>query len=489
MPYPTIKTLGIIGIALSLLGCEVRADAASLAYSEIRPHVIHLDLPHETRGMGGVIAADIDGDGQRDFIVSGPGFVSSYTYSGRKLWDRRTDIQVTQVSEKDGLPGWHGPGVQVTDADGDGKPDVLFLTKRGTLEILEGRTGRTKRSVKLQSPADSERWEHLVVANFRGRGDRDLLIQATNATGYRMGRFLAAYAIEELMHDGAVKPLWTRDDFASAAHNGARVADLDGDGRDEVLGAMIVGPDGDVLVQLPVIGHVDAVFVADVRPDIPGLEVIALEESKSQQPVPGYNSISLRLNYFYNRIFGVGNRVFLYNKNKIIWETHFRHHEPQNAAVGDFDPSRPGLEIWCRSRVDTRQAPFIFDAYGKLISRYQLDDVAPASWTKKGVEVIFTIDWTGGPQQLAVAKERHKAGDVGIFDVMTGRFLYRFQTKADRLYVADISGDWREELVVVSGDQILVYSNPDVNPSPDSPSLWARNHYRRSKMTWNYYSP
>jgi len=489
MPYPTITRLSIFGIALTLLGCELRADAAGLAYSEIRPHVIRLDLPRETQGMGGIITADIDGDGQRDFIVTGPGFVSGYTYSGTKLWDRRVDIQVTQQSEKHGLPGWHGPGVQVTDVDGDRKADILFLTKRGTLEILEGYTGQTKRSVKLQSPAGSERWEHLVVANFRGRGDRDLLLQATNATGYRMGRYLAAYAIEELMHDGAAQPLWTRDDFVSAAHNGARVADLDGDGRDEVLGAMIVGPDGDLLLQVPVIGHVDALFVADVRPDIPGLEVVALEESRSHWPVPGYNPISLRLNYYYNRLFGTGNRVFLYNAKRIIWETHFRHHEPQNAAVGDFDPSRPGLEIWCRSRFNTRQAPFIFDAYGKLISRYQMADVAPASWTEKGVEVIFTIDWTGKPQQLAAATERHKAGDVGIFDAITGRFLHRFQAKTDRVYVADISGDWREELVVLSGDQLRIYSNPDANPNPDRPSLWAKNHYLRSKMTWNYYSP
>jgi len=489
MSYPNINTSAIIAATFCLLGCDEQSNAASRAYSEIRPHVIHLVVPRDTQGMGGVITADIDGDGQRDFIVTGPGFVSGYAYSGRNLWDRRIDIQVTRQSEKDGLPGLHGPGVQVTDVSGDGRTEVLFLTKHGTLEILEGSTGETKASIRLQVPAGAERWEHLVVANFRGRGDRDLLLQATNAMGYRMGRFVAAYAIEELMQDGAAPPLWTKDDFVSPAHNGARVADLDGDGRDEVLGAMILGPDGDLLVQIPVVGHVDSVFVADVRPDMPGLEVIALEESMPKRPVPGDNAISLRLNYYYNRLFGTGNRVFLYNAKQIIWETHFRHHEPQNAAVGDFDPSRPGLEIWCRSRHNTRQAPFIFDAYGKLISRYQMVAVAPTGWTERGVEEIFTIDWTGKPQQLAAAKERHRAGDLAIFDPINGRFLYPFEAKADQIYVADVVGDWREELIVLSVDQLRVYSNPEPNPKPDRLRLWAKKHYLRSKMTWNYYSP
>ncbi len=68
------------------------------------------------------------------------------------------------------------------------------------------------------------------------------------------------------------KPLWRRDDFLANAHNGARVADLDGDGQDEVLGGTIVAPDGKVLSRIPLKGHIDSLFVADVRPDIPGLE-------------------------------------------------------------------------------------------------------------------------------------------------------------------------------------------------------------------------
>ena len=318
-------------------------------------------------------------------------------------------------------------------------------------------------------PPGTERWEHLVVADFRGEGDRDLLLQTTNAKGYRVGHHLAAYRLEDLKQCN-YNTLWVRDDFTTCAHNGARVADIDGDGKDEVLGGTLVDDTGVFLAKVPLRGHIDSIFVYDVRPDLPELEIVALEEGGDTEEAGG-------------------NRIFLYNAEQVLWETDYQHWEPQNAAVGDFDPQRAGLEVWCRSRFNEHQKPFVFDAKGELISHYAMDDVAPEGWTVAGVEVIWTIDWTGGPKQLAAAKERHESGDIGVFDPISGAFVARFTTKADRLYVADVSGDWREELIVLQGNELRVYHNPESNPNPDHPRLWTRPHYRRSKMTWNYYSP
>lgn len=214
-----------------------------------------------------------------------------------------------------------------------------------------------------------------------------------------------------------------------------------------------------------------------------------MEEGGSDRLKEGGRGLKKRFAEMYNNIAGGGNRIFLYNKERLIWETHFQHQEPQNAAVGDFDLQRPGLEIWCRSRYETNQKPFVFDAQGKLIADYQIEDVAPKGWSDKGVEVIFTIDWTGDSRQLAAAKERHQAGDVAIFDPFNGQFLHRFDEKSDRLYVADVSGDWREELIVLNGNQLRIYQNQEPNPNPNRPRLWTQDHYRLSKMTWNYYNP
>ncbi|NEO98898.1 MAG: hypothetical protein F6K58_09510 [Symploca sp. SIO2E9] len=473
-------------------GCTAKTNSnkVDLPYSTINPQAIQLDLHPQEEGIGGLITIDINDDDQKDFIVTKPGHIAVYNHSGKKLWTKQINIQVAGHPNQQGLPGWHGPGIQAADVDGDQKTEVLFLTKDNTLHIVHGVNGETQQTLKLSSPEGTERWEHLVIANFRGEGDRDLLLQATNAEGYRIGRYLAAYAVDDLIQEESPKPLWTRDDFIANAHNGARVADLDGDGIDEVLGGMIVNSKGETLFQIPLKGHIDSLFVADVRPDIPGLEVVVLEEGgKQKRIIPGNNSISSLGNRIVNRLAPGGNRIFLYNYERLIWETHYQHQEPQNAAVGDFDPKRPGLEIWCRSRYNEHQKPFIFDAQGKLIAKYEMDDVAPEGWTNQGVEVIFTIDWTGESKQLAAAKERHKSGDIAIFDPISGQFLHKLKQKADRLYVADVSGDWREELIVLNGNQLHIYYNSEVNPNPDHPRLWTQNHYRRSKMTWNYYSP
>jgi hypothetical protein len=307
-----------------------------------------------------------------------------------------------------------------------------------------------------------------------------------------MGRFLAAYAVEDLM-EGQLKPLWQRDDFVANAHNGARVADLDGDSKDEVVGGTIVSPEGKITLRIPLGGHLDSIFAADVNPETVGLEVVALEEGGGWRIHGGGNPLfrfaRRSFNSIINRVFPGGNRVFLYNSGRLLWEGHYKHQEPQNAAVGEFDTARPGLEVWCRSRYHTHQKPFVFDAQGKMISTYDLNELAPKDWTPEGLEVIWPINWTGELKQLAAAKERHKSGDVVIFDPLSGQFLKRLKERADRLYVADVTGDWREEIVVLSGNELHIYENDEVNPNPNRARLWDQNHYRRSKMTWNYYSP
>jgi len=439
--------------------------AGALCAADVNKIVIGLEIPAPTDSAGGILAADVDDDGRVELLVTVPGRLAVVGLDGdrpRKLWTYRGDIGVGGQSESQGLPGHHGPGVAAGDVDGDGKCEVIFLTRDGTVHVVEGATGRPKAKAAPAAPKGAQRWEVAMIADFRGTGDRDILLQATNAKGYRTGRYLAAYAYETLIAGG--EPLWTTDTFAACAHNAARLADLDGDGRDEVLGAEILGHDGKRLVKpAPFRGHIDSVFFYDVIPDRPGLEVVMLEEGS--------------------------NHVQVLSAAKGLWRAHLRKQEPQNAAVGRFAEGSDAMYVWSRSRHNTHQTPFVFDAAGKVVAEYKMDDVAPDGWTDSGVEVIHAIDWTGRRRQLACAKERHESGDVCLFEPLTGRFVLRLPEKADRLYVADVRGDWREEIIVLAGSELRIYANGAANPRSDQPRLWADRNYRRRKHCHNYYSP
>ena len=452
------QTLTSFCLVLMLVGATTGADRPKLS-------VIHLDIAAPKGAddsTGGIIVADVNGDRRGDFLVTTRGHLGVYDNLGKKLWSRQLDIVVGGQSESQGLPGHCGPGVAAGDVDGDGRVEVVYLTRDRALHVADGASGKEKASVRPPIPAGAERWELAMVADFRGRGDRDILLQATNKKGYRMGRYLAAYAYAELIRGG--EPLWRTDAFVSCAHNGARLADLDGDGRDEVLGATIFSHAGELLATAaPFRGHMDSVFVADARPGSPGLEVVLLEEGS--------------------------NYVQLMSTKGTIWREHHRRQEPQNAAIGRFRRGTDEIFIWCRTRYNEHQRPFVLDSTGRKVFEYAMDDVAPEGWTSRGVEVIHTIDWTGKREQLACAKERHESGDVGVFEPLTGKFVEHIPESADRLYVYDVRGDWREEIIVLSGSELHVYENPAPNPRRDQKRLWEDRNYRRLKQCHNYYSP
>lgn len=448
-------------------------------------------------GRGGLLVYDVTGDGLLDYLVSRPGKLLVYDRNGNALWDRSVDIRLTAKSETEGLPGLHAPGFQVGDPNKDGVTDLLFFSLNGDLHWLNAQTGETQTVQRLKAASGRYHWEHLVISNLRGTGDADLVVQSTNTDNYRMGKYIAAFAINDIEK---IQFLWESDKYVGCAHNGLRVADLNGDGRDEILGATFFHPNGksfswcknektfrqrfiSLIAKSRILkkvfcnryvllcntipyhfGHIDSIFVDDVLLDNEGLEVVMLQEGGPQE-------------------------VFVAGSDGLLWQKHYLYQESQNAAIGDFDLSSEGLEIWCRSRYDKDQRPFVFSAKGELIASWRMNDMKPHDWSKKGVEVISTIRWNeSGPDWLA-AKERHTSGNVALFDAISGKFYKVFEQEAERIFVADVSGDPREELIVMTKDEIFVYWNDKPLKKKQQSRLWDKQHYRRSKTNHNYYSP
>jgi hypothetical protein len=367
---------------------------------------------------------------------------------------------------------------------------VVHLSTRNEIIIRNGVHGDIKKRIKVEMPKKEVftdikiflyklfqgnikkaakilktkpiKWSHFQIVNLEGENDDEIILQADP---YPF-RWLKAVSLR------TGETLWEFNDYQGQKHGGFRAADIDEDGFDEVVGGMVIDQDGSLLNTWNyrnIKGHLDSLTIADVLPNEPGIEWVVTEENRKQ-----------------------GDRTTLLGKDKIFFYHSFEGKEPQNTAVGEFDPERPGLEIWCRSRFDKNQKPWVIDAKGDTITSYQINEKKPDGWSNAGVEVITPIDWTGGRKEYLAVKERHTEGKIGILDPITGDFKKWWDETASRMYIADVSGDAREEIIVINSDknEIKIYSNNDpAEASQEKRRKWDQNVYRRTKLNYNYYSP
>lgn len=406
---------------------------------------------------GGVFVHDLNADAKLDFVVTSDGHVGAYDHSGAVLWVRECAIAL--------WPFTHHPSAIAGDLDGDGSEEVAYGTGPRAVVILDGATGAEERPLTLPRDATA-----MAVANLRGLGDRDILVQYSQT------------------HIGAIagdtgEVLWETEEYRGIEHSPLRQADLDGDGLDEVAGASIIDHDGTRMNGWDlgdVYRGMDALAIADVVPGLP-LEVILAEQNGSRSHTDVVNA----------------DRIVFQALNPWDWE------DPDKVAVGDFDPALPGLEIFNRSsggdgttpRGDeepyvNEEAPWVLSAEGEVLAKYYVNDAKPEWWTGHGLEEVCAIDWDGDAADEIAAKERHESGAWAVVDPLTGAFRVVFPGRAARLYVVDLEGDSREEVLTVDeGGAVRVFASAEPSRGPARPSPWEQQHYRRQKQNWDYYSP
>jgi len=483
-----------------LLLISVDGVAANWPNYKQNPFSIKLSsLQNNISGRGGIIVADLNNDGLLDYLVStqindsgqGRATIGAYDHFGEIIWVLdNVNIVLNGKAEDNGLPGWSGPGLSVSDIDGDGNTEVIHLNLNNDIIIRDGMSGMVKKKIHVSLPTESifdrlqrvvkifwyqnwkkakralihpaepEKWTHFQIVNLRGRDDNDIILQADPLPF----RWLKAVSLI----DG--KTLWENYEYTGLQHGGFRAADVDQDGYDEIVGAVFIDHDGSVKNNWryrKISGHFDSLFIGDVLKEEPGLEWLLLEESHDND-----------------------DRTTLLGTKDVYFYHSFNGWEPQNAAIGEFDLKKEGLEIWCRSRFDADQKPWVLDSKGKTIASYRLNDMKPDLWSKKGIEFIYSIDWDGNGKHYLAAKERHVDGKIAIIDPLTGKFIQWWNENAARIYVVDIAGDSREEIVVINSEEneIHVYWNNKKNDT-EKERYWDLNHYKRQKLNYNYYSP
>lgn len=233
-------------------------------------------------------------------------------------------------------------------------------------------------------------------------------------------------------------------------------ADVDGDGKMEVIyGGATLDHDGTILYSskdllpnghLVKLNHGDAMHVADIDPNRPGLEIFNVFEEASAAPY-GY---ALR-------------RA---EDGTVIFGEYEDERDLGRCMVGDIT-SEPGLQCWVNT-VGT------FDCQGKRLNAETLGTNFPIRFSPDfSTQVLDGVDYLNSESTGVVNDWRHGV-ILTPMDTATNN-----GTKGNPCLVADLFGDYREELVLRTKDNtaLRIYSNTQVSQKK-LPTLMQDPQYR-----------
>ncbi|WP_339170305.1 rhamnogalacturonan lyase [Paenibacillus sp. FSL R5-0341] len=402
-------------------------------------------------------AGDLDGDGEYELIVkwdpsnskdnsqsgyTGEVFIDAYKLNGTRLW--RISLG------KNIRAGAHYTQFMVYDLDGDGKAEVAMKTADGTkdgtgvvigdaskdyrnssgyvlsgpefLTVFNGQTGKALSTVNYEPARGNvsdwgdnygNRVDRFLAAIAYLDGERPSLVMAR---GYYTRTVLVAYN----WRNGQLTKQWTFDSntsgnsgYAGQGNHNLSVADVDGDGKDEIIyGAMAVDDNGKGLYTTG-LHHGDAMHLSDLDPDRPGLEVFQVHETPSNAGVEFRDA-------------GTGQLIWGVKTTKDIGR----------GMAADIDPRYKGAEVWADGS--------LYTAKGQKIGT-----TLPSSTN-------FGIWWDGDLLRELLDSNRidkwNYANNTTMNLLTASGVSSNNGTKSTPNLQADLFGDWREEVVWRTND-------------------------------------
>ncbi|QDG65515.1 rhamnogalacturonan lyase [Pseudarthrobacter sp. NIBRBAC000502772] len=330
------------------------------------------------------------------------------------------------------------------------------------LTVFEGATGKELKTVAYEPGRhdDGLMWGDYAMARIEpgNRVDRFLAgvayldgkkPAAVFARGYYTRSTLAAYT-----WDGAnLSPVWNVDSgwapmtnpFKDSPHgrdgtdpefgtlttqgfHSLSASDVDGDGKQEIVyGSATIDDDGSLLYSssdtMPAgsatpgeearLGHGDAMHVTDIDPARPGKEIFTVHEGGTYAPY-GYAM----------RDAATGEALFGAYSGK----------DTGRGMIGDVDPAVPGIENWAIGMQSADGDKLSATSPGTNMSIKWAADMTTQIINGSGDQTPSIDDWKRG-RLLTATDTRTNNG-----------------TKGTPSLVADVVGDWREEMLVRTAD-------------------------------------
>jgi len=409
---------------------------------------------------------DVDGDGQYEIVLkwdptnskdnsqsgyTGDVYVDAYELTGQRLW--RIDLG------RNIRAGAHYTQFQVYDYDGDGRAEVAMRTADGTVDGHGKVIGSASADYRTSSGYVLSGPEFLTVFDgLTGAARSTVTYEPARGTvsswgdsyGNRVDRFLAGTAYLDGAHpslimsrgyytrtvivawdfrNGALVRRWTFDsNSAGSQYTGQgdhqlAVADVDGDGRDEIVfGAMCIDDTGRALWNTGN-GHGDALHVGDLDPSRPGLEVFKVDEDGAKPS-----------SWFADARTG-----------QVLWTTA-PNGDNGRGVSDDVWAGSAGAESWSAAADGLRNPK------GQVVA------------SRKPGSTNFVVWWDGDTtRELLDGTHIDKYGTGGDTRLLTASGVHSNNgTKSTPSLSADLFGDWREEVVWPTSDNraLRIYSTP-----------------------------
>ena len=260
---------------------------------------------------------------------------------------------------------------------------------------------------------------------------------------YTRHKFIA-YDVDPKTHDLKVRWKWTNNQpgspwYGQGYHNYI-VADVDWDGRDEIVWGSMVIDDNGMGLSTTGLGHGDAQHIGDFNPYIHGQEMFACNEDN---PSNNYRDATTSKIY--------------YRKTDT--------NDDGRCLAGNFYNDFPGAVG--------------HSAHDTPISTVTNDHV---STNTNGLSMNFRIYWDGDLLEECFNNTEVTKPGVGTIATFLGAYSNN-GTKATPCYQGDIFGDWREEVIERTADNnIRIYTTNEPTKWRNY-SLWYDHQYRNG-MVW-----
>ncbi len=211
--------------SISKLARWILTSLLLLPAAQAQTFSARIDVPTSTEPLGLAIA-DFDGDGRNDVAVS---IYSHGTGNHLTVWRNVSTLSAVQFDPPLDFPTGTGPeGIAAGDLDADGKADLVIANAgNSTVTVLRNTSTAGLLSFQSASTSGLATPHQIAIADFDVDGKPDVIV--TSNSGRSVSVFHHSSNPAQIAFD-------SRTDFSLGTFpNHLAVADIDGDGRPDIL--------------------------------------------------------------------------------------------------------------------------------------------------------------------------------------------------------------------------------------------------------------